>query len=662
MRTHAGLSGSLLTTVAGALLVLVWAGALPAAGPVEGLAGITFDHLRPIEYNAGPTIVEGPVVTGFEGARAVIEFETRIPTPAAVVRYGPLIRQRSVAEPVYRKIAYERASGDTLIRRHKVLVDVSGLESGLYDTGLVAGGGGVVAYRVEVFDPDWQASLFHDRRFRYAREGPPREGAYRVAETMVLGPFVDLVGPRSFVVSWETDVPAPGAVIVADSTYGDGVARATHEVLVDGLEPRTRYEYRVRYGADEAETGRYTVRTAPEQGEGGFRFAFASDSRGGAGGGDQAVEGVNHAALRAVFGGVSREGCDLMVFAGDLVDGYTSSADYFRCQIESWKRAAGGVAFSIPIYEGMGNHEQMGDYFEVPDPEHEGKRIILFRDRRGEESAEHVFADAFVNPRGSAYGFGPPPAESRECRSGYPTGPSYSENVYSVNYGNTHFVSLNTNYWFTGVQAGRATARYPSDRDGTALALDILSGNREGYVLPNQLEWLKRDLDAAERDANVDWVFIFTHEPAFPNGGHLYDAMFWGDAGKGDRGGLNGATVPLGDVIDMRNRFWRIVSGHEKVVAVLFGDEHNYSRTLIDSEVVPSFERPVWQIVSGGAGAPFYVQDTSVPWTSKVRAFAPVSHYCVFGVEEDGVSLSVRATSGALVDEVSDLTAETRRR
>jgi hypothetical protein len=137
--------------------------------------------------------------------------------------------------------------------------------------------------------------------------------------------------------------------------------------------------------------------------------------------------------------------------------------------------------------------------------------------------------------------------------------------------------------------------------------------------------------------------------------------MFWGGAGKGHEGGLNDSTVPVGDVIDMRNRFWRIVSAHDKVVAVLFGDEHNYSRTLIDSEVDPSFERPVWQIVSGGAGAPFYVQDTSVPWAHKVRAFSPVNHYCIFAVEGDRVLLSAHSTAGPVIDRVPDLTAEVRR-
>ena len=422
------------------LLAAVVACAVPVLASA-GLDGITLDDLNPIDYNAGPTIAVGPEVTGFEGAKAVIEFETRVPTPPALVRYGPSILVGAVEEPVYRRIAYELSEGDTLIRTHRVLVDVARLESGLYDTGLVDGGGGVIAYRIEVFDPDWQASAFHDRRFRYARSGDPRTGEYRVAETIVLGPFVDLVGPRSLVVSWETDTATEGAVIIGDAVFTGHAPRTSHVVPVEGLEPGTLYEYRVRYGSDAAETPAYAVRTALPPGEGGFRFAFASDSRGGAGGGDQAVEGVNHAALRAVLRGVVREGADLMFFAGDLIDGYTSSEGYFRSQLESWKRAAGSVAFSLPIYEGMGNHEEMGEYFDTPDPEHDGKRIILFRDRAGDRSAEAVFADEFTNPTGSAYGFDPPDVEKRECRAGSTRGPGYTGNV-SVSY--TH-LTLPTN-------------------------------------------------------------------------------------------------------------------------------------------------------------------------------------------------------------------------
>ncbi len=621
----------------------------------EGLDGLTPDDFEPIEYNADRLLVEGPSVIGFEGPRAIIEFETSVPTPAAVIHFGPLTLAGDVREALFRKVAGEQLESGETATVHRIEVDVSKLESSSYDLHYIEDGGGEVAYRVEVYDPRWGSADLYDRRFRYTREGPRKTGEYALALTMTFGPFIDLVGPHSFVISWETDVPAPGAVILADTTFADPDVSLTHEVAVDGLRPDTDYEYRVRYGPDDAQTRAFRARTAPEEGAGGCRFAYASDSRGGAGGCEHSLEGVNHATFKAILAGAVSKDIDLMLFGGDLVNGYTTSEEAFRSELDSWKRAVGMVAFSLPIYEGVGNHEQLGDYLAAPEPGQPDKRFIVHRDREGAESLESVFSSEFTNPTGSCYGFSLRP-EKRALDGAVVAGPDYAETVYSFNRGNCHFISVNTNYWFTGVMYDETTVRYPSDKEGTALALRLLGGNREGYVLPHQLEWLEQDVAAAQADDNIDWIFVFSHEPAFPNGGHLYDAMFWGSPGKGHEGGLNDPAVPLGDVIDMRNRFWSVLAHSPKVVAFMCGDEHNYSRTLIDTDINPGFTHPVWHIVSGGAGAPFYAQDTSVTWADKVAAFAPVNHYCVFDADHEKVSLRVCSANGALLDEVTDLT------
>ncbi len=621
----------------------------------EGLDGLTLDDFEPIEYNADRLLVEGPSVIGFEGPRAIIEFETSVPTPAAVIRFGPLTLAGGVSDALFRKVAGERLESGETATTHRIAVDVSKLESSSYDLYYIEDRGGEVAYRVEVYDPRWGSASLYDRRFRYTREGPRKTGEYALASTMTFGPFIDLVGPDSFVISWETDVPAHGAVILADTTFVDPDVSLTHEVAVDGLRPDTDYKYRVRYGPDDAQTRAFRARTAPEEGAGGCRFAYASDSRGGAGGCDHSLEGVNHATFKAILAGAVSKDIDLMLFGGDLVDGYTTSERAFRSELDSWKRAAGSVAFSLPIYEGVGNHEQLGDYLAALEPEQPDRRFIVHRDREGAQSLESVFSSEFTNPTGSCYGFSLRP-EERALDGAVVAGPDYAETVYSFNRGNCHFISVNTNYWFTGVMYDETTVRYPSDKEGTALALRLMAGNREGYVLPYQLEWLEQDVAAAEADENIDWIFVFSHEPAFPNGGHLYDAMFWGAPGKGHEGGLNDASVPLGDVIDMRNRFWSVLAHSPKVVAFMCGDEHNYSRTLIDTDIYPGFAHPVWHIVSGGAGAPFYAQDTSVTWADKVAAFAPVNHYCVFDADHEKVSLRVCSANGALLDEVTDLT------
>ena len=245
---------------------------------------IAMDDFQPIEFNAGRLLVEGPSVIGFEGARAIIEFGTSVPTPAAVIRFGPITLAGGVREALFRKVAGERLESGETATVHRIEVDVSRLESSSYDLHYIEDGGGEVAYRLEVYDPRWGSAGLYDRRFRYTRDGPRKTGEYALASTLTFGPFIDLVGPDSFVVSWETDTPAAGAVVLGDTVVLDPNVALTHEVAVDGLRPYTDYEYRVRYGPDDALAGPFRVRTAPEDGAVGCRFAYASDSRGGAGG------------------------------------------------------------------------------------------------------------------------------------------------------------------------------------------------------------------------------------------------------------------------------------------------------------------------------------------------------------------------------------------
>ncbi|MCK4459150.1 MAG: hypothetical protein KAU52_05450, partial [Methanosarcinales archaeon] len=103
---------------------------------------------------------------------------------------------------------------------------------------------------------------------------------------------------------------------------------------------------------------------------------------------------------------------------------------------------------------------------------------------------------------------------------------------------------------------------------------------------------------------------------------------------------------------------WEAISQNGKVVAVFFGDEHNYNRMSVDSETPvyldgstnPNFTSPVWQIITGGAGAPFYAQQET-PWSGDVESFYPSKHYCMISVDGGEVSLKAISDSGEVVDE-----------
>ncbi|MEL6759901.1 MAG: hypothetical protein AAFP04_05810, partial [Myxococcota bacterium] len=137
-------------------------------------------------------------------------------------------------------------------------------------------------------------------------------------------------------------------------------------------------------------------------------------------------------------------------------------------------------------------------------------------------------------------------------------------------------------------------------------------------------------------------LFVFTHEPAFPNGGHVQDAMWY-------RG-----RIP--EVLERRDAFLEILFRHE-VLAVFFGDEHNYSRTRIDSTLDPKYAGRLWQIITGGAGAPYYARDLTVPWARNVESFEPVHHVVVVDVRGENVWLRAVTTQGETVDAV-ELTDE----
>jgi hypothetical protein len=151
---------------------------------------------------------------------------------------------------------------------------------------------------------------------------------------------------------------------------------------------------------------------------------------------------------------------------------------------------------------------------------------------------------------------------------------------------------------------------------------------------------------------------MFAHEPAFPNGGHLHDAQWYNGGDPSGNQDYNGDPLDRTHVIARRDELWEAISQNGKVVSVFFGDEHNYNRMSVDSETPvyldgstnPNFTNPVWQIITGGAGAPFYAQQDT-PWSGDVESFYPSKHYCMISVDGGKVSIKAISDSGEIVDE-----------
>ncbi len=483
-------------------------------------------------------------------------------------------------------------------------------------------GTGVLGYRLI----SQTGLMIYDGRVRFTGTGP-----FTIGATMVEGPFVANVAPRDAVIAFTLDRPAPCSVTVAASglpagslsarTFPcrDGAAR--QEITVDALRPATDYEYSVRYGAF-SET--YGFRTAPLPGSRRpFVFAYASDSRGGQGGGERNFSGPNGYIVRRLMAVATSRNAAFMQFTGDLVGGYVNSPDALSFELANWKRAIEPQAHWMPVYTGMGNHDSV-----VRDFSGAGARTVrVDRFPYETESAEAVFARELVNPENGPASEDGGALDPDPTRTDFPT---YRRNVFWYQYDNVAMVVLNSDYWIS-----------PS-----IVTVPQSGGNLHGYLMEQQMAWLARTLTALERNTTVDHVFITTHAPVFPNGGHVGDTMWYGGS-NAPRTTIAGTPVARG-IIECRDELLTLIQTHPKVVAVLTGDEHNYARMRLDP-TVPIYPagwdkarvqiaRPFYQINNGAAGAPYYAQEMT-PWSAAVRGFSTQHAICLLIVEGPRVRL-----------------------
>ncbi len=550
-----------------------------------------------------------------------VTFDTEQPTPAAVLYLGINDIQEELDYPRYRLQVVEevpaegtpaegKGPAEARRTRHRIEADFRLLLAQMPNTQFEPR----ICWRAEVFVPNLHSTRFVEGRQYF---NPDTLGD---TVNITMGPYVDQITPTGAIIRVETDRQAEATIKIGERQIVAG-GGPLYEISIDGLQPETKYEYRVQVG--DTQVRPYRFRTS---GGNAFRFAAMCDSREGFGGGMQNATGVNAFALYCLGSAAYYQNADFVLFPGDLINGYTTSEDDFRNQIDSFRRAMGPVHARIPIYEGMGNHEALVDLMEG-----EG-----MRDKQGGQSAEVVFADLFTNPVN-----GP----TRE----QPDAPPYDEIVYYFDWNHARFIVLNNNYWF---------ATHPH-RDG---------GNLEGFVMQRQLEWLRSEVERADADDKIQLLFFAAQEPPFPNGGHTNDAMWYNGGDTNHDGRIDGADIKI---VHNRNDLWEIVASSPKAVAFITGDEHAYSRLLLTQETKVGhraksdgsqarYQYPVWQVTTGGAGAPWYDKDLHLPWSSELRAHSTQPHFVLFSIEGEQVRLDVPSQTGESVDETELRTADGR--
>jgi hypothetical protein len=437
-----------------------------------------------------------------------------------------------------------------------------------------------------------------------------------VEPSIIEGPFVNILTHRGATISFETSVPIITEITVGGHSFQDTIAGIHHEIQISKLISDKDYEYTIHYGKYQ---DTYSFHTAPKPGSRKpFTFGYTSDGRGNAGGGERDIKGTNAYVMKRIAVLSSYKNVRFFQFSGDMIDGYKTDIESINLEFANWRRVIEPFAHYIPYISGFGNHDCYWYIFSNGE-----KRAVIDRFPFNEQSSESLFANNFVNPIQGPY------SEDGAIYDPDPKNidfPPYAETVFYYIYDNIAMIALNSYYWFS-----LTLGRNPEH-----------SGNLHGYIMDNQLEWLKNTLKTLENNDNIDHVFITHHSPVFPNGGHVHNAMWWsGDNTK--RTYVAGKPLAKG-TIENRDEYLDILMNHStKVLAVLTSDEHNYHRMRLttDTPIYPeNYDkpkltkfRPLTFITNGAAGAPYYGQEKT-PWTDWVDKFS--SQYAVLFIHVEG--------------------------
>jgi 3',5'-cyclic AMP phosphodiesterase CpdA len=508
---------------------------------------------------------------------------------------------------------YFRSSAN--ISKGKAYIEIMKSMGGIYDMiDWEENKKGTIGYRVA----NSRGDILYDGIVTFKGNGP-----FEIAPTIIEGPFVNLVTHEGATISFTTNMDIVASVEVNGKKY-NGKKGKQHEIEINGLSPSTKYDYLVMYGDNSQE---YSFKTAPIPGSRTpFTFAYASDSRSGNGGGERNVYGANFYIMKKIMALAKYRDAAFVQFTGDLVTGYQEQKQHIQLEYANWKRAVQPFGAYFPIYVGMGNHEALMRVFSAENR----WNISIDRFPFDTESSESVFAENFVMPENG------PVSEDGAVYDPSPETidfPPYLENVFYYTYDNVAVVVLNSNYFYA-----------PSTN-----LLRYSSGGLHGYIMDQQLEWLDNTLTTMETDSNIDHIFITSHTPFFPNGGHVHDDM-WYNGNNDYRPYVAGRQLEKG-IIERRDQLLDIiVNKSSKVIALLTGDEHNYARTEMSPEMERYPElyfvkkidltRTIYQINNGAAGAPYYAQEKT-PWTQWVTGFTTQNALVLFHVNGKEIEMEV---------------------
>lgn len=321
-----------------------------------------------------------------------------------------------------------------------------------------------------------------------------------------------------------------------------GSAVNVHSATLTGLTPGMRYRYQVGYGSVWSNV--YNFRTESRE-PAPFKFLVFGDS-----------QSIDYGTWRTTLQAAVRNNSDAAFFVnmGDLVD---VGQDYG--QWESWFAASAGVIESIPVMPLTGNHE------------------CYTPERRF--SSPYFFTAQFALPGNGPEGM--------------------KRQVYSFNYGDVHFVMLDS-------QEGEQRRFLPD-------------------LLERQRQWLEEDLATTDRK----WKVVFIHRPLYGN-------------------------KPNGINENLRRAFEGVLDKYQ-VDLVFTAHDHAYARTAPmynnkDGEV-RDFVGGAIHVTTGRTGSKTYDNVSEKTWN--VFFHNPIAEPMYLSVKSAGDVLTVTAmgVSGQLIDD-----------
>lgn len=325
------------------------------------------------------------------------------------------------------------------------------------------------------------------------------------------GPYLQSATMSNIIVKWRTDRAVDSKVIFGEtaeelsSDVTDAAPKTEHAVLLSNLRPGTRYYYAVGTGTNVLVGGAdYYFRTLPPSPEP-TRIWVLGDS------GTAASRRDPFLVRDAYYQWTGNRYTDVWLMLGDNAYGVGTDAEYQVAVFEVYQDMLRQTA----LWSTIGNHETYA-------PDHQGNI---------------AYTDIFSLPTDGRGG-------------GVPSG---TERYYSFNYGNIHFVCLDSE----------------------------LSDKQPGGTM---LTWLEQDLSANTNE----WVIAFWHTPPYTKGSHNSDDPF-------DSGGF---------LIQMRENVVPVLESHG-VDLVLCGHSHSYERSyLMDGHYGFSQTIQPSMIKDSGSGRP----------------------------------------------------------